>query len=107
MRNLFFLLVVCVFCAAGASAQSGLAGSVVNGQATMFTMPEHPQHAYQAGLADEQDLRERSQSTWAQGERPLWEVMPAPQFVSLGAIAREYREEHALAKKATIVWKNQ
>ncbi|HZQ21117.1 MAG TPA: hypothetical protein VFA90_20770 [Terriglobales bacterium] len=106
MRKLFFLGVMFAFGAGCAFGQSGLIGGVMNAQPQMFTMPEHPQHAFQAGLAQEQDLREHSESIWAHGERPLWEVMPAPKFVSLGEIARAYREEHAIAPKASIVWKN-
>lgn len=106
MRNLLFLSVMFVLCAGFASGQSGLSGGAMNAQPQMFTMPDHPQHAFPAGLAQEQDLREHSESIWAHGERPLWEVMPAPKFVSLGEIARVYREEHATAAKAIIVWKN-
>lgn len=106
MRNFLFLCVMFAFCAGCAFGQSGLSGSVMNAQPQMFTMSEHPQHAFQAGLAQEQDLREHSESVWAQGERPLWEVMPAPKFISLGAIARAFREQHATAPKASIVWKN-
>jgi hypothetical protein len=106
MKNFLFLLVVCLFCASGAFGQSGLVGGVLNTQAQMFTMPEHPQHASQTGMAEEQNILEHSNSTWGHGERPLWELMPEPPFVSLGDVARSYRQEHASAKKASKVWKN-
>ncbi|HKW16946.1 MAG TPA: hypothetical protein VJO35_05510 [Terriglobales bacterium] len=106
MRNLLFVCVVCAFCAGSAFGQSGLVGNVMSAQPQMFTMPEHPQHASQTGLAEEKSLLEQTQVTWGHGERPLWELMPPPAFVSLGAIARAYREQHATAKRASIVWKN-
>ena len=106
MRNLILLCVVFVFGAGCAFGQSGLGGSVLSAQPQIFTMPDHPQHASQTGMGQEQNILEHSESTWGHGELPLWEVMPAPKFVSLGAIARAYREEHAAAPKASIVWKN-
>jgi hypothetical protein len=72
----------------------------------MLVMPEHPQHASQTPLAEEQDLRERSTYIYAQGERPAWEFMPAPPFVPIAGLARTVRAEHAAAKKAVVIWKD-
>jgi hypothetical protein len=102
MKNGFFLLAVCILGSVGAAGQT--VGSYwMNGQPQMLVMPEHPQHASQTPLAQEQDLRERSTYVYAQGERPAWEFMPAPAFVPLADMARTLRGEHANAKKAVVV----
>jgi hypothetical protein len=103
MKNCFFLFAVCIFCAVGAVGQT-VSSYLLGGQAQMLVMPEHPQHASQTELAQEQDLRERSVITYAQGERPLWEVMPPTPFVPIADLARILRDEHARAKKAVISW---
>lgn len=105
MRNLFLLLAACVFCSTGAFAQSAGLG-ILSTQPQMLVIPDHPAHASQTGMAQEQNILVRSESVSAQGERPLWEVMPPPPFVCLGDVARELRQEHVLAKKAVIVWNN-
>ena len=69
----------------------------------MLVMPEHPLHATQTPLAEEQDLRERSTYVYAQGERPAWEFMPAPRFVPIADVARMLRDQHATAKKAVVI----
>ncbi len=104
MKNGFFLLLVCVFCAVGASGQT--VGYTLSAEPQALRMPEHPQHASQTELAQEQDLREHSAITYARGERPLWELMPAPAFVPIADVARILRYEHARAKKALIRWRN-
>jgi hypothetical protein len=103
MKSCFFLFVVCIFCASGAVGQT-ISNYSLNAQPQLFVIPDHPQHASQTGLAPEQDLRERSGITYAQGERPLWEVMPPPRFVPIADLARIFRDEHARAKKATMAW---
>jgi len=66
--------------------------------------PDHSLPAMPHSLAPERDLRERGGVTMAQGERPAWEVMGSAEEMPLGDAAREYRKEHATAKKARIVW---
>jgi hypothetical protein len=102
MKTCFFLFGVCIFSAVGAVGQTA-GGYWLNGQPQMLIMPEHPQHAYQTGLAPEQDLREPSGFTYAHGERPLWELMPPLPFVPIADLARILRDEHARAKKAIVV----
>jgi hypothetical protein len=99
MKTFFSLVVMCVFCGAGALAQTSV-------NSASITMLGSPKRAEQVALAPAQDLREHSTITSAQGEKPLWELMPEPQFVSLGEIARQIRKEHETAKKAVRVWKN-
>lgn len=104
--KLLFSLALCVFCGTAAFAQS-LGISAANSPAQMLTMSGNPQHAAQAGMAQPHDLLERSGTAWAHGELPLWEVMPEkPPGPPLGDVARALRKEHAMAKKATKIWRN-
>ena len=101
MKSCFFLFVVCILGSVGAAGQS-VGSSSLNSQPQMLVMPEHPQHASQTPLAQEQDLREQANYTYAQGERPAWEFMPAPRFVPLADLARTLRAEHAKAKEVVV-----
>ena len=104
MKTLLSVLVVCVLGCVGAMGQVGI--SAMNTQPQMLVLPDYAQHASQTGMAQSHDLMERSGSWSAHGERPLWEFMPEPQVTPLGDSARLIRKEHALAKKAVVVWKN-
>ena len=84
--------------AVGANGQT-LNGRLLSAEPQIFVMPDHPQHASQTGLAQEQDLREHSAITYAQGERPTWELMALPPFVPIADLARILRDEHE-GKKA-------
>ena len=101
MKSCLFLLAVCVLGAVGASGQT-IGSYFLSGQPQMLVMPEHPQHATQTPLAQEQDLREQSTYIYAQGERPVWEFMPAPSFVPIADVARTLRNQHAKATKAVV-----
>lgn len=101
MKSYFFLCAVCMLASVGAAGQS-VGTYSLNSQPQMLVMPEHPQHASQTPLAQEQDLREQATYIYAQGERPAWEFMPPPRFVPLADLARTLREEHSKAKKAVI-----
>src|ERR1700754_3490030 len=101
MKNCFFLLAVCILASVGAAGQTA-SSYYLSGQPQMLGMPDHPQHAAVTPMAQERDLRERSTYTYAQGERPAWEFMPAPAFVPIADLARTLREEHARAKKAVV-----
>lgn len=58
-------------------------------------------------MGHEQSLSEMSTYSYAQGERPLWEVAPVKQpEVPLGDIARALRHEHLKAKKAEFKTEN-
>lgn len=104
--KLLFSLALGVFCGTAAFAQS-LGGSPANAPAQMLTMSGSPQRAVQTGMAQPQDLLERSGTTWAHGELPLWEVMPEKTpDPPLGDVARALKKEHATAKKATKIWRN-
>ena len=103
MKTYLFLMVACVLWAVGASGQT-MGSYLLNPQPQIFVMPEHPQHAIQTAMAQDQDLRERSGMTYARGERPMWELMPPPPFVPIADLARILREEHARVKKAVLSW---
>ena len=102
MKIFFSLMVVSILC--GVASGQAIGGGT--GGAQMLVMTGNPQQATQAPMAPVQNLFERSASTSAHGERPLWEFMPEPRFVPLGDVAREQRKEHANDKKAVIVWTN-
>jgi len=104
MKTLLSVFVVCLLGCVGAMGQVGM--SAMNAQPQMLVLPDYAQHASQTGMAQSHDLLERSGSWSAHGERPLWEFMPEPQVTPLGDSARLIRKEHALAKKAVVVWKN-
>jgi hypothetical protein len=94
-----------VLCFLGATAALGQStGSAM--MSSTVQMPNHAEHASQQPLAQEQNLLEHSSYLIAQGERPLWEVQQASKSrrpVPLGDIARMFRKDHELVKKADIV----
>jgi hypothetical protein len=104
MKTYFFSFVVTTICVVGAAGQTNLA--TLSSQPYVYTAPSHTQHATQTSMPSGQNLMERGGTTAAQGERPLWEVMPLAPETPLGDSAREVRKEHAAAKKARIVWSN-
>ena len=100
------LFVLCLLCATGAFAQGGLQGSVLSGEPSVFRTPSHVEHASQQTMTQGQSLLEASGSSYAHGERPLWEFAPQTTPAPLGDSARALRRQHAEAKKAAIVWNN-
>src|ERR1700733_7728282 len=94
------IFIFCLFCASAALGQAGATGAI----ATPIAMAEHPIHAEQHDMARPQNIYEHSDYTYAQGERPLWEFGTISHPVPLGDIARVLRKEHALARKADIIW---
>ena len=102
------MLVVLVFCASAALCQSyGTAGVVLQNQPLIFEMPSHAEHASAVPLAAPQYLNGPSGSTYAQGVKPLWEFPVSGENVSLGEVARQFRQQHLLAKKAEKVFSDQ
>jgi hypothetical protein len=98
------LFVVCFLAATAALGQStGSVGSVV--MSNTVQMPNHAERASQTPMAQEQNLLEHSNYYYAEGERPLWEVqsLSKSHAVPLGDIARMFRKDHELVKKADIV----
>jgi hypothetical protein len=97
------LFVLCCLCATAALGQS--VGSVSAAPvSSSIQMASHAEHATQQPLAEQQSLLERSNYYYAQGEMPLWEVqgLSKSHAVPLGDIARAFRKDHELVKKADI-----
>ena len=103
MKTLLFAL-----CFLGATAAFGQAvGGVLSAEPMILQLPNHPSQAVQHSMADERNLLGTTNNSSAQGELPLWEVMPLSRTVPLGDVARAYRKEHAAIKKADKVWSKQ
>ena len=104
MKHKLFLLAL-LFCPAAAFGQAG----ALSNQPTVLEIPDHPQRAVYAPLASEQALVGGSSETYsyAHGERPLWEFGPVSEPVPLGDVARAYRKEKQMAKKAVVVVEKQ
>ena len=106
MNKLLLLLAVCLTVAGNSAAQSAAgAGVTFDPQMTIIGF-DHVQRATQIGLAQEQDLREKSEVTYAHGEKPLWEFMTLAPEESLGDVARSLKQERATEKKAVMSWSN-
>ena len=105
MKKTLFLF--CLLCTTAAFAQYG--GSV-SSQPQIYEAPSHPAHASYAPMGREQNILGGSSFSSARGERPASDFpqqAPAVEAVSLGAIARELRQQHAQLKKSRVVWVNQ
>jgi hypothetical protein len=88
-----------------ATAGFGQAG-VLGGRAQQLVLEEHPERAEQHEMRRQENLLEHSQFSYEKGERPLWEFGAGPAPRPLGDVAREFRKQHALLKKADIIWEN-
>ena len=100
------MLAIYILSATALFGQSVSGNSVLSNQPQQIQVASHPERASAQPLAQAQDLRERSGFAYAQGERPLWELVPKSEGASLGNVARQLRKEHATAKKAQTVWEN-
>jgi hypothetical protein len=99
MKTILFAF--CFFCA---TAAFGQAAGGLSSYVQPIELPEHPEHAAQHPMADDMNLRGSGAYSYGQGERPLWEFGPVKQEVPLGDVARAYRKDHEMAKKATITF---
>jgi hypothetical protein len=97
------LLVLCLLCATSALAQSSSGSANLSNELQFST---HNERATQLPMAQEQNLLANSSYSFAQGERPLWEVQPPSHSVPLGDVARRMKKEHETVKKAGIIWNN-
>jgi hypothetical protein len=99
------LFVLCLLSATAAFAQYGGA-SYISSEPHIPQSPSHPAHASYAPMSQEQTVLATSSYSSAQGERPASDF-PQQEAVSLGAAARELRNQHAQPKKSRVVWVNQ
>jgi hypothetical protein len=103
MKTAIFAL--CFFGATVALGQSVGSTYGIAPVSNSVQMPSHAERASQTPMAREQNLLEHSTYDYAQGELPLWEVQSLlhSRPVPLGDIARAFRKDHELVKKADIV----
>lgn len=93
-----------MFCVASAFGQTA---SVLSNNPAPTVMTDHPQHASQHDMATEQTLLGTNNPySYAQGEQPLWQYPVEKHVTPLGDIARAYRKDHELARKAEVIWEN-
>lgn len=97
------LFMMCMLCAKGALGQ---VGGALSNEVQKIEIPSHPQHASQQSLAEEQSILVSSAPTLTHGERPLWELAPVKEEISLGEAARIQRKQHTSDKKAPVIWHN-
>jgi hypothetical protein len=90
------------FCILGAAAAFGQTASVLSNEPAAIQINNHPARASQKSLASERSLLISSNVVSARGERPLWELVPSREEVSLGEAARLLRKQHAAEKKAKV-----
>ncbi len=95
------LLILCLLLTSAAFGQ--YVG--ISSQAQPYHPPSHPATATTHALAPEQPVVGGSTYSFAQGERPMWDV-PRPPETPLGDTARQLRKEHSKLKKARVVYEN-
>jgi hypothetical protein len=100
------LVAVFLFFASAAFGQNMASVGAMSSQPYIFEMPSHPLKATEKPLKTAESLLESSASTYAQGERPLWEFAPQTNPQPLGDVARALKKEHALDKKSEVTWEN-
>ena len=105
MKTTIFVLALalCFLCATAAFGQTA---SVLTNNPQQLVVPDHPLHASEHAMAQESSLLGSSAYSYAQGERPLWEFGSVKQEVSLGEVARAYRNGHVIERKASRVSTN-
>ena len=108
MKKTLFLF--CLLSATAAFAQYGASAGSISSQPQIYEFRSHEAHASYASMAREQNNLGSSTFSFAHGDRPASDFphqAPAADAVSLGAIARELRQQHAQLKKSRVVWVNQ
>lgn len=91
MKTLASVIMFLFLCYLSQAQTAGSAAPPI--MANTFVIVEHPERATQHSLGNEQSLLLSGGETSAQGERPLSDFGTAPEpTVSLGQVAREYRE---------------
>jgi hypothetical protein len=98
------VIAICfAFCFLCATSVFGQTASVLSNNPQMTVVPDHPQRAMQHDMAQFDNLRGSDAYSSVHGEQPLWEYGSDKRETPLGDVARAYRKEHALDKKATLV----
>jgi hypothetical protein len=102
----YAIVVIALFCASCAFAQTYGTPGVLSNQAVGVIFASNPRHATEVPMAREQSLLTGTGFMYAKGERPLWEFGNPKNAVSLGEVARQLKKDHESAKKAEVVWTN-
>ena len=100
------LFVLCLLSASAAFAQNQYNPYSLNTQPTIPQFQTHDAHAGYVPMLSERSILASSSYASAQGDRPASDF-PQAEAVSLGAVAREIRKQHAQVKKSHVVWINQ
>ena len=100
------LVVLFFLCATTAFGQNVNGSTALSAQPIITEFPSHPEHAAPHPMGEEHNLREASGYVYAQGERPLWDVVHTSRTIPLGDVARLLRKQNAKTRKAEIIWEN-
>ncbi|MFZ0733882.1 MAG: hypothetical protein WAM79_16285 [Candidatus Sulfotelmatobacter sp.] len=102
-------LTILIFLVLFSAAAFGQAGVAVSSQPQILEFAAHPEHAGPHAMADEQPIVGGGSNTYsyAQGEQPLWQFGPVSEAKPLGDVAREFRKQKLVAKKAEILFEKQ
>jgi hypothetical protein len=103
MKKLIVVVGFCILCAGAAFAQTA---SALSNNPQPLVVTDHPQRAITHAMAQDDNLRGTSAYSVEHGEQPLWEFPSDKHETPLGDVARAYRREHAVDKKAVIVMEN-
>ena len=90
------------FCILGGTAAFGQGAGAISNESVPIRMNSHQKRATQMALDSGKSLLISSSPVSARGERPLWELMPPSEEVSLGQLARWLRKQHADDKKSKV-----
>ena len=104
MKKILFVL--CLLSTTAAFAQYVGGTSYISSEPQIYQAPSHPARATYSPMSQEQSVLASTSYLLAQGERPASDF-PQEEAVSLGAAARELRQQHAQLKKSRVVWVNQ
>ena len=104
MKKILFVL--CLLSTAAAFAQNNIGANSLSNQTQVYQFQSHTEHAGYVPMSQERSVLAAASYTSAQGERRASDF-PQAEGVSLGAFAREFRQQHAHVRKARVVWINQ
>jgi hypothetical protein len=99
--KLFLLTIPALLMFASAAHAQTIGGNGVFSNSVQIS--DHTERASMHDMGAEQSLVGGSGSSYAQGERPLWEFGHPSEIKPLGDIAREFRQQKLAAKKAEII----
>jgi hypothetical protein len=82
---------------------------VLSSQPAITQFFEHPEHAQPHAMAAENPIAGGASDaySYAQGEIPLWQLGPLSEPVPLGDVARAFRKEKQVGRKAEVIFEKQ